>query len=115
MRGQLFLALRLSMVGTFLVLEYGVDTACGALMTAAITAASYDVLTGWYNDTNMKCGGSNYSNTTYFNADQIHPIGFGHNDIGSAYDATAIEFVAMNQQVWQSKRIEVPFSSGLTR
>ena len=69
------------------------DATCFTFMQNVISAASYDVLVGWYNDTNMRCqsgGGSNYNNTTYFSPDKIHPSSLGM-DVGSAYDATAIE------------------------
>jgi len=79
-----------------MISRVGVDATCYTFMQDVITAASYDVLTGWYNDTNMKWqsgGGTNYANTTYFNAtDQIHPNNLGH-DVGSTYDATALESI----------------------
>lgn len=76
-----------------MVSRVSVDASCFTFMQNVISAAAYDALAGWYNDTNMKCqsgGGTNYSNTTYFNADQIHPNNLG-NDVGSGYDATAFE------------------------
>jgi len=69
------------------------DAVCYTAMQAILAATQYDGLSGWYNDANMKCqsgGGTNFSNTLYYSGDNVHPNGNGH-DVGSGYDATALE------------------------